>query len=370
MSSASPQLDELESAAPGHRAGLPSCEYVFAPTSIEEAQRVMVAASHLRRPVKYWGGGTHQTIGHASTADVLMSSAAMAGVIAWEPDDLTVVVEAGASVAELEATLAERGQTAGLPEVPGPATVGGVVATGTSGFRRARYGPTRDRMLEVTLVTGDGRAVRGGGRVVKNVTGYDLPRLATGSLGALGFVASVCLKLWPLPEASATVMVADPVRAARLTYRPLAVLETETGASVYLQGPARDVASEADRLQGDPQPGLVWPSMASCAHLFSLRVPPAATAEAIRALPPGRFVAQHLVGEVAFCPTEIDLDLLGRLRVWAESVGGRLVTMSTSIPIAFDPWGAPPDGLALQRRLIAAFDPFRVSNPGRLPGMA
>ncbi|NIR39303.1 MAG: FAD-binding protein, partial [Gemmatimonadetes bacterium] len=92
-------------------------------------------------------------------------------VVDWQPDDLTVVVEAGVTVGTLESMLAERGQTALLPEWGPEATVGGVVAAGISGYRRARLGPTRDRVLEVTIVTGDGRVVRGGGRVVKNVSG-------------------------------------------------------------------------------------------------------------------------------------------------------------------------------------------------------
>ena len=148
-------------------------------------------------------------IGHRFDPDLILSTARLDRIIAWEPDDLTVVVEAGVTVEDLEEMLAGKGQTALLSEQPGPATVGGAVAAAISGWRRFRYGPLRDRVLEVTLVTSDGRVVTAGGRLVKNVTGYDIPRLAAGSFGSLGLIARVCLKLWPLPAACATVRVSS-----------------------------------------------------------------------------------------------------------------------------------------------------------------
>ena len=134
--------------------------------------------------------------------------------------------------------LEQRGQTAVLPEdVPG-ATVGGVVACGLSGWRRLRYGPTRDRVLETVSVTGDGRVIRGGARLVKNSTGYDLPRLLTGSFGSLGLIVQVCLKLWPEPEEHVTVTIDDPERAAA-AYRPLAVIEDRAAAIAWAIDNAR-----------------------------------------------------------------------------------------------------------------------------------
>lgn len=247
--------------------------------------------------------------------------------------------------------------------------MGGVVAAGLSGYRRARLGPTRDRMLEVDLVTGDGRRVRGGGRVVKNVTGYDLPRLATGSLGSLGVIASVCLKLWPLAERSVTVAVDDPARARSSVYRPLAVLETRSGGFVYLQGTGAEVEAQVGRLGGSIVEGLVWPAVPAGDICLSLRVPPAQVGEAIRRLPPGPFVAQHGVGEISLAPTGWDADQLHTLRTWSESLGGSLVRLRGETPAGFDPWGSPPAGLAVQRRLMAAFDPARILNPGRMAGM-
>ena len=167
-----------------------------------------------------------------------------------------------------------------FPETPGAATVGGVLAAAISGYRRARYGPTRDRILEVTVVTGDGRIVKAGGRVVKNVTGYDLPRLVVGSLGSLGVIVSACLKLWPLPAASATITLDDPVLAGSV-YRPLAVLSDLDRTRVFVAAPTprssrrrcawvapvRKV-SDGRRLAGD----TTW----------SLRVPPSMVDSALR----------------------------------------------------------------------------------------
>ncbi len=362
-------LADIERAAPELRAGLPAADFHFAPESPTEAATMLGAASDTRTPVLLWGSGSHQAIGYPVEPGVVITTAAMTRLIAWEPDDLTVVAEAGMRVSDLEAMLADRRQTAALPETAGAATVGGIVAAGVSGYRRARFGPTRDRMLEVSLVTGDGRVVRGGGRVVKNVTGYDLPRLAAGSLGSLGLITSVCFKLWPLPESSATVEVTDATRAWHVAYRPLAVLETDTGTKVYLQGTAREVEAQAERLGGSVSAGLDWPEPVSAEQspVLSLRSPPATMREAIERLPAGsRFIAQHGVGEVTFAGGSVEQ--WAELREWSESRGGSLVVVGGMRPPAFDPWGARPSGLALQRRIMAGFDPAGVLNPGRMPG--
>ena len=198
--------------------GAPEDAVTVAPSTLEDTANILAIASRYSLPVLVWGGGTHQGMGGRVDPAVVLSTARLDSIVDWQPEDLTVVVEAGVRVADLEDRLAGRNQTAVLPEASGRATVGGVVAAGVSGFRRLRYGPTRDRMLEVDLVTGDGRVVRGGGRVVKNVTGYDLPRLATGSFGSLGLIGRVCLKLWPLPEARRTVTLAE--RRQEYGYRP------------------------------------------------------------------------------------------------------------------------------------------------------
>lgn len=359
----------LDSFQPASEAlGLPHARYRVAPGEAEEMAEVLAAATDARTPTLVWGGGTHQSIGNPVAGDLVVSTARLDRVLAWEPDDLTLVVEAGAKVAVVESMLAERGQTAALPEIVPGATIGGVIAAGISGYRRARYGPTRDRMLEVSLATGDGRMIRAGGRVVKNVTGFDIPRIAAGSFGALGVIVSVCVKLWPLPPASVTVHVGDPEEGSRSAYRPLAVLETEVGSSVFLHGTPAEIDSQTRRLGGEVRPGLDWPPPPEGTHVFSLRTPPVQVAAGVGRLPKGRFVAQHGVGEISFAPDLVEVGELSELRSWAEAIGGALVVTRAPDDFVFDRWGTPPSGGPLRRRLMSAFDPAGILNHGRLPG--
>ena len=334
------------------------------PGSAEGVAAALAEATGRKRSVLIWGGGTHQGMGNRVEPDVVIFTDRLNRLIYWEPDDLTVVVEAGAKIDDLELELATRGQTAGLLENAGAGSVGGLLATGVSGYRRARYGPTRDRVLEVTIVTGDGRIVRGGGRVVKNVTGYDLPRLVVGSFGSMGMIVSCCLKLWPAPRAVATVTIGldQPVD----THRPLAVLEDGTRKMVYLGGTEAEVRDQIARLGGESTDELVWPSLPETAWAFSLRVTPRRAAGIVAKLPAGvDYIHQVGIGEVAIASST--LDGIAELRSLAETDGGALVVTRAADSI-FDPWGSPPSTSDLQRQLIAAFDPARVINPGRLPG--
>ncbi|MEA1903850.1 MAG: FAD-binding protein, partial [Actinomycetota bacterium] len=338
------------------------------PKTPHDVVAVLHHASEKGLNVQVWGGGTRSGFGSPPPADILVSTDRLADVEVYEPDDLTVVVGAGARVDQIGSMLAEHNQSAVLPEVPGSSTLGGVIAAGASGLRRGRLFGTRERLLETTVVTGDGRIVRGGGRVVKNVTGYDVPRLHFGAFGSLGIIVSVCLKLWPVPPAAATVRVDHPEAASSIA-RPLAILEENAGSRVFVWGTEAEVESKIRRLGGDSQPGHDWPSDPSGDFRWSLRLPPALTAEGIRRLPSDwRYLAVHGVGEIRAASGTIEG--AADLRSWAETTGGHLVVAeapSDSLD-GFDPWGTPPPGLRLQSDLIAQFDPARVINPGRLPG--
>lgn len=348
--------------------GAPAAELTVAPKTPHDVAAVLHHASDKGLNVQVWGGGTRSGFGSPPHPDVVMSMQRLDAIEAWEPEDLTLVVAAGARVAEIESRLGEKNQSAVLPEVPGASTIGGVVAAGASSLRRGRLYGTRERVLEATVVTGDGRIVRGGGRVVKNVTGYDLPRLCVGAFGSLGVVVSVCLKLWPTPPAAATVSVSS-VEAAGSVYRPLAVLEENDQVRVFVSGTEDEVAAKVARLGGTPQEGHYWPADPQGRYRWSLRLPPALVSAGIRNLPDDwRYLALHGVGEIRAASEGVDG--AAELRAWAESSGGHLVAMSTPSAAGdgFDPWGSPPSGLEIQRRLIAQFDPARVINPGRLPG--
>ncbi len=350
--------------------GAPPADFTLAPTSAEECARVLDLAAEHRLSVLPWGGGTHQSIGGRVSPDILLLTTALGGV-SDDTTDLTVTVGAGVRVADLEARLAASGQTAVLPEIPGAATVGGTVASGSSGWRRLRFGPTRDRVIEVVLATGDGRVVRAGARLVKNVTGYDLPRLATGSFGSLGVICSVSLKLVPAPPVIAMVPVPDPVVALARAYRPLAVLETPAGSTVYLGGTAAEVEAQAEALGGPVVTEVVWPDDPSGSCLVAIRLPPAATSGAVGRLPGNApFVAAHGVGEVRVAMDADDPEGIRSLRTWAEGLGGSLVVLRAPNAFPLDPWGTPPSSASLQRRVRQAFDPIGVMVPGRLPWLS
>lgn len=339
----------------------------LAPSNVEEVAGLLAEASRAHLQVRIAGGGTHSGYGNPEPADIVLSTHKLSGVVSWEPDDLTVVVAAGTPVAEVEAMLAERNQSMVLPERPGAATVGGVVASGVSSLRRGRLYSTRERVLETTVATGDGRVVRSGGRVVKNVTGYDLSRLHVGAFGTLGVIVSVCLKLWPRPPAAATVALSEPAEAAKVT-RPLAVLEDREGLRAYLAGTGPEVDALMARFDGAVTPGLDWPGDPEGSWRWSLRVPPALVAPAVSRLPDSwDYLALHGVGEVRMASP--DSDGAQDLREWAESTGGHLVAVSRPADADdFDPWGRVPAGLLQQRELIARFDPAFILNRGVLPG--
>jgi glycolate oxidase FAD binding subunit len=297
---------------------------------------------------------------------IVMSMEYLNQIEAWEPDDLTVLAGPGVEVAEIENLLATRSQTALLPEGPGAGTLGGVLATGRSSLKRARMLGTRERVLEITAVTGDGRVVRSGGRVVKNVSGYDLHRAMVGAFGSLGVIVSVCLKLWPVPPASATIRVAELGSASEVS-RPLALLETHAGIDLFAWGTSSEIEATVDRSGGRATPGLHWPSDPFGEFRWSLRIPPASMAEAIELVQPWDYLAVHGVGEIRLASNSVDR--AGTIRDWAQSLGGALVLVDhpDSEPM-IDPWGKPPMTLEHQRRLVAEFDPARIINPNRLPG--
>ncbi len=365
-------LDRLtEDARVDPAPGMPDTAIVVAPPSIDAAASLLAAASAAGSTVRFWGGGTHQGFGYATAPDLILSTERLTRVVDWQADDLTIVVEAGLPVAELETLLETRNQSAVLPELPGVATVGGVIAAGISGYRRLRYGPTRDRMLESVLVTGDGRVTTAGGRVVKNVTGFDIPRLVTGSFGSLGLIAQVCLKLWPMPTMAATIEVDDAVAAAATAYRPLAVLETSDRAAVFVAGTDEEIVAQERDLDGVRTAGLEWPTTPSGDWAATVRVPPASVADLVaRVRGIGlSFVAAHGVGEVDVAASDAEATSFGELRAWAEERGGALVVSDRPTGTdLFDPWGTPPASLDLQRQVKAAFDPAGVANPGILPG--
>ena len=332
------------------------------PSSVPDVVSLIDDARNDERPLWFTGSGTTPI----PDDHTVVSTLGLAGIVDYRPDDLTVVVRCGTTLEELDDVLRERQHTAVLPETSPERTIAGVIASGASGYRRHRYGPTRDRVIGVTIVTGYGEVVHAGGQLVKNVTGYDIPRLVTGSNGALGFIAEIALKLWPVASAPRTLSVEDPASLATGLYQPTAVLETERGGSVYL--PDAGVPTE----QGPAGEGYSWPTPLDESVGVAVNVPARLVPEVVarvRDLGASRFVAQHGVGVVDVGWSTVDETQIVALRTWAESIGGSLVVRGRGpLSASLSRWGAIPSTAAIQLRLKELFDPDRICNPGVLPG--
>jgi glycolate oxidase FAD binding subunit len=182
--------------------GVPPRELVR-PATREEVSEILKRATRDRLSVVPWGGGMWLPNERAPEKyDLALDLSGVDRIVEYEPDDLTVTVECGVTIERLRNRLAEHGQELPLEAPrPGRATVGGVIASNTSGPRRYRFGSPRDRILGATLVLGDGTIARTGGKVVKNVAGYAVHRLACGSRGALFAIVEMSFKLMPAPAA-------------------------------------------------------------------------------------------------------------------------------------------------------------------------
>ena len=285
---------------------------VATPESTADVVDLITDARLTGLPLWFTGSGTSPVPdGHT-----VVSTSKLMGIVDYKPDDLTVVVRCGTTLTELDAVLSEHGHTAVLPEAAGDRTVGGVVASGASGYRRLRYGPTRDRVIGATIVTGYGEIVHAGGQLVKNVTGYDLPRLMTGSRGALGFISDVSLKLWPIPKGRRTVSVANVADARVEAYQPIAALETEAGGFLHIS----DSACEDE--------GFSWPDPMTEEVVRVINIPPRLVPEAVARI--------KTSGATRFAPTPcwatnlVAPEALMRATASGTSRGGTLITRTTS----------------------------------------
>jgi len=390
---------------------------VFEPASEAEAVEAMQACARDGLRVLVVGGGTDLALGHAPAAvDAVLRTGRLTGVVEHSPHDQIVRALAGTTLAALQAHLAPHGQRLALdPPFPSRATLGGLVCANGFGPLRASRGSTRDLVIGATLVRADGVLARGGGKVVKNVAGFDLPRLLVGSLGTLGLLTTVNFRLHPLPEAQATVRfgglgaagvrrVVKAVLAAQVEPAALAAhLGAEGGPlalGVRFEGFGPGVAGQVERLlaaatQGglpgdrldEPAAAAFWAEHASARERGPFRArlaaPPAA-AEAmaaslealVRALPGGSagwyptlglgFAGGAPAGAAAVAAS------LGAARQALGALGGSVVVSAApeAVRAALDPWGAPPAApvLALMRRLKAQLDPEGRLAPGRMVG--
>ena len=357
----------------------------------------MRAAAQARQPLRIRGLGSKDFYGQRLHGEVL-STAALRGILSYEPSELVLTAAAGTPLAEVEAALAAQGQYLPFepPRLPWSggtdASVGGMVASGLSGPARASVGCLRDYVLGVHLINGQGERLQFGGQVMKNVAGYDVSRLMVGALGTLGLITQVSLKVLPVPPADATLRFELPQAQAldclqRWGGQPLPLnasrWQLEDGKGLLylrLRGAQAAVRASCAQLLGE-QPGVQLPSTeaawdacrdqrlpffqppAADLALWRLSLPPATPA---LDLPEAQLVEWHGGLRWLWAP----LAARERLQTLACQHGGHatLFVAENLDPMRLEARfsSQSPALWAIHRRLKAAFDPQGVCNPGRL----
>ncbi|HUJ88382.1 MAG TPA: glycolate oxidase subunit GlcE [Burkholderiales bacterium] len=340
------------------------------------AERVRAAAQGAQ-PLRPRGGGSKDFYGNELAGEPL-DTRAYAGLVNYEPSELVVTARCGTPLAELERVLAANAQMLAFePPHFGPgATLGGCVAAGLSGPRRASAGALRDFVLGARLLDGRGRVLAFGGEVMKNVAGYDVSRLLAGSLGTLGVILDVSLKVLPRPVAETTLRLEAPQDKAlewmnQWAGKPLPISATcylNGELSLRLSGAAAAVRSARETLGGEEirDGEALWsavreqthPHFAPEAPLWRLSLPSNA--------PPLRLPGEELIewgGALRWLSSAAEARTI---RAAAQRAGGHatLFRARDKSPGAFPPLA--PAHMKLQRELKAVFDPGRIFNPGRL----
>ena len=392
------------------------------PASVDELGEVIARRAGEGFAVYPQGGRTSLDYGGIpARPGVAVDLRGLDRVIDYPAADMTITIEAGATLGRLRAILAEQGQRLAL-EAPFAevATLGGIFATDASGPRRFGLGRARDQIIGIRYVDAQGQVIKGGGRVVKNVAGYDFPRLLTGSMGTLGVIAELTLKVRPMPAASALAWVrfrrlAEAAQALdRLNTsatRPIGI-DLLNGPAAQLVGRVADlpveewvgvigfednadsVAWQLDRLglelgrtdlivtEGDRSAPL-WSALvdvqAAEPHAVSLKVNlrPSAGLSFLAKFDPAHWAIHAQAGGGIIRAHALDapsLDELGpevdRLRDAAVALGGNLTVPKcpTEWKERLRVWGHPREDWAMAERVKAALDPGGVLNPGRFVG--
>jgi glycolate oxidase FAD binding subunit len=377
------------------------------PKTFEDAAAVLAAATAAGRRVRILGAGTKLHWGNPDTpADLELHTTALDGILEHNAGDMTATLEAGVPLALAQRAFAASGQMLALDpplgglRAPSGPTIGGVVATGDCGPLRHRYGAPRDLVVGVTVALGDGTIARAGGKVIKNVAGYDLAKLFAGSFGTLGLILSVNVRLHPLQQCSVTALgaasdagvlasAALALAAAPLEFEALDVAwrEGHGGLLARCSGPqAPRRARRAARLMADvglgevevaDQDGQLWERQRAGQRSTenALVKVSAAPAELATILAAAEACAGRLVGRAALGTSFVEVEpaavsqLRGLVPAGASTV---ILDAPASLRAQADPWGVNAErqggALALMRRIKERFDPAGTCNPGLFVG--
>ncbi|MEO8135067.1 MAG: glycolate oxidase subunit GlcE [Betaproteobacteria bacterium] len=346
---------------------------------VADWQERVRAAQGAGTPLRIRGGGTKDFYGERCEGEVFDVSG-HAGIIDYDPTELVITARGGTRLSEIEAAMQEAGQMLAFepPRYGAEATLGGCVATGLSGPRRPYAGAVRDFVLGVRVLDGKGDDLRFGGRVMKNVAGFDVSRLMTGALGTLGVLLEVSLKCLPCPKAETTLAfsVSAP-EAVRIMNEwggqplPLSATAWHDGRlTVRLAGAEAAVRAARQKLGGDevPDAHAWWQSLreqtmafyATASQLWRLSVKSTVPFTDL-----GGFQMIEWGGAVRWLNSASVLDTV-TLREWAQDNGGHATLYRTAARASHVFHPLQPALLAIHQRLKGTFDPAGILNRGRM----
>ncbi len=390
-------------------------EYLLFPATQDSLARIVKWANQNCSRVLICGQGTKLDWGGlVDSPRLVVSTHKLNRLIEHAAGDLTVTVEAGVTLKTLKAQLTPYGQFLPLdPAYPDAATLGGIVATADSGFWRQRYGGTRDLVLGITFVRADGEIARAGGRVVKNVAGYDLMKLFTGSYGTLGIITQITLRLYPVQAATATIVLSgEPsaisqlvktLRATSLTPTAAEVISTKLvqdlelgegiGLVIRCESLAKSVEAQISQIRAFGESlGLQTTEYLSAkeSNLWQQlqeRITIAANSPCI--IGKIGIIPNQMVDFLALMHSQtqglaminlgtglgkfkaaITVSQIEEMRSLLNAAQGFLTVLSApkAVKKQLEPWGYQGNTLELMRQLKAKFDPNYILNPARFVG--
>jgi glycolate oxidase FAD binding subunit len=385
----------------------PSC-VIYPHSQAELAAVITTANSHKWRVLSCGSGSKINWGGLAKNIDIIVSTERINQLIEHAVGDLTVTVEAGMKFAQIQEILAKSGQTLALdPAAPELATIGGIVATADTGSLRQRYGGVRDQLLGITFIRADGEIAKAGGRVVKNVAGYDLMKLFTGAYGTLGIISQVTFRVYPIPESSGTVILTGkpeaisqaartlhgseltPTQADLLSNKLLTNLDLGTGIGLIarFQSISESVQEQSKRLlligeklglqgviySGNQEidlwqqlPKQIYDHLTESTITCKIGVLPTAAVEILNYMEVGLI---HISSGLGLVRLEKEEQILP-LRSLCQANSGFLSVLSAPVEFKkrFDVWGYNGNALAVMRGIKEQFDGNFILSPGRFVG--
>jgi glycolate oxidase FAD binding subunit len=340
------------------------------------SEKIREAAAE-KRALRIRGGGTKDFYGGEPRGEIL-DVGAYRGIVEYEPTELVITARAGTLLEEIEVAMRNEGQMLAFepPHFGAAATLGGTVASGLSGPRRPYAGAARDFVLGVRMLDGRGNDLRFGGRVMKNVAGYDVSRLMVGSLGTLGVMLEISIKALPLPVAEVTLRREQSQAEAialmnEWAGKPLPVSATcHFGKTLYvrLSGAAAAVRAAREKIGGEevPDGAVFWKNLREHGLEFFRQPQPLWRMSLKSTTPPLNLPGQQLVewgGALRWLKTDLDAKAVRE----AAAFGGGHATLfrgGDKSAGVFHPLS--PALAGIHRRLKQAFDPAGIFNPGRL----